>query len=148
MAKPDILELASELKAGGVAFALATVVRTVSVTAAKAGARALVRSDGVISDGWIGGGCVRGAVIKAAKQSILSGKTQLISIQPEDLLDEQGLQSGSQVDGVTFATNHCPSKGTMDIFIEPVLPKPEMVIFGGSPVAVALADLAPRMGYY
>lgn len=148
MSDTDILELASELKAEGEAFALATVVRTVSVTAAKAGARALVRSDGVISDGWIGGGCARAAVVKAARQAIESGTPQLVSIQPEDLLDEQGVSSGEQVDGVRFATNFCPSKGTMDIFVEPVLPKPELVIFGSSPVAVALAEMAPAVGYF
>lgn len=147
MSETDILELASELKAEGEAFALATVVRTVSVTAAKAGARALVRSDGVISDGWIGGGCARAAVVKAARQAIASGTPQLVSIQPEDLLDEQGVKSGEEVGGVRFATNFCPSKGTMDIFVEPVLPKPELVIFGSSPVAVALAEMAPAVGY-
>jgi len=148
MSGADILELATELKADGEAFALATVVRTVSVTAAKAGARALVRSDGVISDGWIGGGCARAAVVKAARQAIASGTPQLVSIQPEDLLDEQGVSSGEEVDGVRFATNFCPSKGTMDVFVEPVLPKPELVIFGSSPVAVALAEMAPAMGYF
>jgi xanthine dehydrogenase accessory factor len=148
MAKTDILELASELKAEGEAFALATVVRTVSVTAAKAGARALIRSDGVISDGWIGGGCAKGAVVKAAQEAIASGEPQLISIQPEHLLDEQGVAVGVKLNGVKFAANHCPSKGTMDIFIEPVMPKPELLIFGSSPVAIALSEMAPSMGYY
>ncbi len=147
MSETDILELASELKAEGEAFALATVVRTVSVTAAKAGARALVRSDGVISDGWIGGGCARAAVVKAARQAIASGTPQLVSIQPEDLLDEQGVKSGEEVGGVRFAANFCPSKGTMDVFVEPVLPKPELVIFGSSPVAIALAEMAPAVGF-
>ncbi len=147
MGNMDIFELASELKAEGEAFALATVVRTVSVTAAKAGARALVRSDGVISDGWIGGGCARSAVVKAARQAIASGTPQLVSVQPEDLLDEQGVTPGEEVGGVSFAANFCPSKGTMDIFVEPVLPKPELVIFGSSPVAVALAEMAPAVGY-
>lgn len=147
MSERDILDLASQLKAEGESFALATVVRTISVTAAKAGARALVRSDGVISNGWIGGGCAKAAVAKAAKEAIASGVPKLISIQPEDLLDEQGLSSGDELDGVRFATNFCPSKGTMDIFVEPVLPKPELVIFGSSPVAVALAEMAPRVGY-
>lgn len=147
MGESDILDRASELRAEGEAFALATVIRTVSVTAAKAGARALVRSDGTISDGWIGGGCARSAVVNAAKQSIESGVPQLISIQPGDLLDEQGLAHGEEVAGVKFAANFCPSKGTLDIFVEPVLPKPELLVFGSSPVAEALSDLAPRVGY-
>ena len=55
-AQPDLIELVAGLKARGEAFCLATVVRTVSVTAAKAGAKAVIRPDGTISDGWIGGG--------------------------------------------------------------------------------------------
>jgi xanthine dehydrogenase accessory factor len=57
----DVMELVSRLKAADEAFALATVVRTVSVTAAKAGAKAIIRPDGTIVAGWIGGGCARGA---------------------------------------------------------------------------------------
>ena len=45
-----------------------------------------------------------------------------------------------------FANNMCPSQGTMDIFVEPVLPRPQVVICGSSPVAVAVADLAKRSG--
>jgi xanthine dehydrogenase accessory factor len=41
----------------------------------------------------------------------------------------------------------CPSQGTMDVFVEPVLPPPMLVVLGASPVAVALAELAPRFGY-
>ena len=46
-----------------------------------------------------------------------------------------------------FAKNICPSQGTMDIFVEPVLPRPQVVICGSSPVAVAIADLARRSGF-
>ncbi|MEP1934394.1 MAG: XdhC/CoxI family protein [Roseibium sp.] len=128
-------------------FALATVVRTISVTAAKAGAKAIIARDGSIVGGWIGGGCARSAVIKAAKGSIEDGETRLISIQPEDLLAELGVESGEQREGVQFAKNMCPSQGTMDIFVEPVLPRPALAIFGSSPVAVALAQQAPSIGF-
>ena len=57
----DILDLAAAMKATGQPFALATVVRTVSVTAAKAGAKALIRPDGTVTEGWIGGGGEGGA---------------------------------------------------------------------------------------
>ena len=66
----DILELVSTMKAKGAPFALATVVRTVSVTAAKAGAKAVILPDGSITEGWIGGGCARAAVLKAAKSRL------------------------------------------------------------------------------
>lgn len=144
----DILDLVSKTKASGEPFAMATVVRTVSVTAAKAGAKALILADGTISAGWIGGGCARSAVLKAAREALEDGRPRLISIQPEDLLDEQHIQPGELRDGIVFARNLCPSQGTMDVFVEPVLPRPPLTIFGASPVAVALADLAGRMGFF
>ncbi len=143
----DILDLVSNLKAKGEAFVLATVVRTVSVTAAKAGAKAVIRPDGTFSEGWIGGGCARAAVLKAAREAIADGKPRLFSVQPEELLEEQGVKPGEEKDGVRFARNMCPSQGTMDVFVEPVLPKPQLIICGSSPVAVALADLGRRLGF-
>jgi xanthine dehydrogenase accessory factor len=59
----DILDLISTMKASGKPFALATVVRTVAATAAKAGAKAVILPDGTVSEGWIGGGCARMAVL-------------------------------------------------------------------------------------
>lgn len=143
----DVLDLASALKARGEAFALATVVRTVAATAAKAGAKAVIRPDGTISEGWIGGGCARGAVLKAAGEALSDGKPRLVSVQPPDLLDEHGIAAGEEREGVRFARNLCPSQGTMDIFVEPVLPRPQLVLCGSSPVAVAVADLGRRLGY-
>jgi xanthine dehydrogenase accessory factor len=143
----DILELVSGLKAQGHPFALATVVRTVSVTAAKAGAKAVIKPDGTISEGWIGGGCARAAVLKAAREALVDGKPRLISVQPPDVLQEQGVEPGEEREGVKFAKNMCPSQGTMDIFVEPVLPRPELVICGSSPVAVVIAALARHTGF-
>src|SRR6266700_3779410 len=118
----DILERVAEIKARGEPFALATVIRTVAATAAKAGAKAVVLPDGTISEGWIGGGCARSAVLKAAKEALADGQVRLVSIQPGDLLDEKGVAPGEEREGVRFARNSCPSQGTMDIFVEPVLP--------------------------
>jgi xanthine dehydrogenase accessory factor len=142
-----VLDRAAQHKASGEVFALATVVRTVSVTAAKAGAKALITSDGAIEEGWIGGGCARAAVLKAARQSLQDGQSRLVSIAPKDLLADLGVSPGESRAGVLYARNSCPSQGTMDIFIEPVLPSPRLLVMGGSPVAVALAALAPRMGF-
>ncbi len=143
----DILDRIASLKAEGEAFCLATVIRTVAATAAKAGAKAVIRADGTISDGWIGGGCARGAVLKAARDALADGQPRLVSVMPKDLLGELGITPGHERDGVSFARNMCPSRGTMDIFIEPMLPQPNLVIFGASPVAAALAELAPGFGY-
>jgi xanthine dehydrogenase accessory factor len=143
----DILDIISTRKSTGVPFALATVVRTVAATAAKAGAKAVILPDGTISEGWIGGGCARAAVLKAARDALADGKSRLVSVQPPDELEGQGHKAGEEEGGVRFAKNMCPSQGTMDIFVEPVLPRPQVVICGSSPVAVAIADLANRSGY-
>lgn len=143
----DILDVISELKSRGEAFAMATVIRTVSVTSAKAGAKAIIMGDGSISEGWIGGGCARSAVLKAAREALDDGNPRLVSVQPEDLLNEQGITSGDIKDGIKFATNMCPSQGSMDIFVEAIRPKPELIIYGASPVAIALASLAKPLGF-
>jgi xanthine dehydrogenase accessory factor len=143
----SVLDRAAHHQTKGDVFALATVVRTVSVTAAKAGAKALITPDGAIEEGWIGGGCARAAVLKAARQCMVDGQSRLISIAPKDLLADLGVSPGEDRAGVLDARNSCPSQGTMDIFVEPVLPSPRLLILGSSPVAVALASLAPQMGF-
>ena len=144
----EVMDLVAQMKAAEQAFALATVVRTVSVTAAKAGAKAIIRPDGTIVAGWIGGGCARGAVLKAAREALSDGEPRMVSVQPEDMLAELGVKAGDNRDGVRFASNMCPSKGTMDIFVEPVLPHPSLVILGASPVAMSLVSQARQLGYH
>jgi xanthine dehydrogenase accessory factor len=148
MDRPDILERIRAMKQKGEPFALATVVRTVAATAAKAGAKAVILPDGTISEGWIGGGCARGAVLKAAREALADGAPRMVSVQPEDMLAELGVKPGEDREGIRFASNMCPSQGTMDIFVEPVLPHPSLVIFGASPVATSLAAQARQLGYH
>src|ERR1700676_4773578 len=144
----EVMDLVAQLKAAEEAFVLATVVRTVSVTAAKAGAKAIIRPDGTIVAGWIGGRCVRGAVLKAARDALADGEPRMVSVQPENLLAELGVKPGENRDGVRFAQNMCPSKSTMELFDEPVLPHPSLVILGVSPVALSLATQARQLGYH
>ncbi|WP_445217797.1 XdhC family protein [Bradyrhizobium sp. Pa8] len=144
----EVLDVVAQMKAAERAFVLATVVRTVSVTAAKAGAKAIIAADGTIVAGWIGGGCAKGAVLKAAREALADGEPRMVSVQPENLLAELGVSAGESRDGIRFASNMCPSKGTMDIFVEPVLPHPSLVILGASPVALSLAAQARVLGYH
>lgn len=145
--EPDLVETASELRARDEPFAFATIVRTVGATAAKPGAKALLAADGTILEGWLGGGCTRGAVKRAVREALKTAEPRLISVAPEEILAEIGVPPGAQKDGVTYSRNGCPSKGTVDIFIEPCLPLPELVILGQSPVAQALARLAPQLDW-
>lgn len=140
----DLAQAAQELRSRQEPFAFATIVRTAGSTAAKPGAKALLSADGTILHGWLGGGCTRGAVKRAAIAALQSGVPQLVSVAPEDLLQEMGVAPGQSVDGTQFARNGCPSRGTVDIFIEPCVPMPELVVLGSSPVAQALSALAPQ----
>lgn len=140
----DLAEAAQELRDKEEPFAFATIVRTAGSTAAKPGAKALLSADGTILQGWLGGGCTRGAVKRAALQALQNGTPQLVSVAPEELLAEKGVSAGEEVDGTSFARNGCPSRGTVDIFIEPCLPTPQLIVMGASPVALALSALAPQ----
>ncbi|WP_374371751.1 XdhC family protein [Dongia sp.] len=143
----NILDLVNTMKSGDRPFALATVVRTVAATAAKPGAKAVILADGSIEGGWIGGGCARAAVLKAAQAALADGHPRLVSIQPMDLLKDQGLRPGDERAGIAFAKNMCPSQGTMDVFVEPFLPRPQLIVCGSSPVAIALARQAAGLGF-
>src|ERR1700746_1326508 len=95
----DILDVISTRTAAGEPFVLATVVRTVAATAAKAGAKAIILPDGTMSEGWIGGGCARAAVLKAARDALADGRSRLVSVQPADLFDQQGHAPGEEQGG-------------------------------------------------
>jgi xanthine dehydrogenase accessory factor len=139
--------IAEELKASGAPFVVATVVRTVAVTAAKPGAKAIIAADGTLLTGWIGGGCARHSVVVAAKKAMEDGQPRLVQLQPEELLNEQGLIAGTDDNGVLIARNMCPSQGTMDIFVEPVLSNPELLVLGRSPIALPLAEIGLTCGF-
>ncbi len=120
----DMADAVQELRSKAEPFAFVTIVRTAGATAARPGAKALLDADGTIVHGWLGGGCTKGAVQKAALSALRSGQPQLVSIAPEELLAQKGINSGDELDGVKFTRNGCPSKGSIDIFIEPCLPIP------------------------
>ncbi len=133
-----VLDKAISLKSAGKPFALVTVVRCESPASARPGAKAVVEPDGTIQ-GWIGGGCAQPAVIKVAKQALADGRPRLIRISPER---SEALEAGIVAFGMT-----CHSGGTLDIFIDPVVARPALLIIGASPAAQALCGLATRVGF-
>jgi len=136
----DIADCMTRMRGDRQPFAVATVVRTEDATAAKAGAKAVIRADGTVI-GWIGGGCAVGAARKAAAQALLDGKVRLIRVRPQARAAEDALP------GVEYYINSCASGGVIELFIEPVLPKPALIVVGASPTAHALADLGRRVGF-
>ncbi|PTW57584.1 xanthine dehydrogenase accessory factor [Breoghania corrubedonensis] len=141
-----IIDTINRLRSERASFALATVVRTVAATAAKAGAKAVILEDGTML-GWIGGGCAQGAVLRAVKRALGDGEPRLISVQPNEILSQEGVKAGETRDGVEYYRSHCPSRGTVDIFIEPMRPQPLLLVCGVTPVGCAVVDLGPRFGF-
>lgn len=140
-------ETARQMRERREPFAVATIIRAVGSTAAKPGTKALLDADGTILQGFVGGNCVRGALKQATARAMAEGQPQLISLHPQDILDEKGIEPGADVDGVRFARNGCPSEGSLDLFVEMVLPPPELVLFGQSQVAETLTELAERFDW-
>jgi xanthine dehydrogenase accessory factor len=132
----DLLERAAALRHEGRPFVLATVVRSLRPASAKPGDRALLL-DGQPPLGWVGGGCVHTAIEREAAQALADGRPRLVRLSPEP----------HHEDGIVSYPMTCHSGGTLDIYLEPVLPAPELVLLGDSPVAETLAALAVPLGF-
>jgi xanthine dehydrogenase accessory factor len=135
-----MLEEAGELARAGQAFALATVVWRQGPSSSKQGSRAIITADGEVR-GWIGGACAEPAVIRAATEAIADGGTRLLLLGTPDQF------RGAVPEGMTVVPISCQSEGALEVYIEPVLPVPHLVIVGGSPMAHTLAALARALGW-
>jgi xanthine dehydrogenase accessory factor len=133
------MSLVEELRRRGGDFCLVTVIRTANATSAKAGAKAVVTREGALH-GFVGGGCVQGAATRTALAAMQAGEPRLIRVRPKD-------DQGGDAEGLELHDSHCPSGGTVDLFLEPMLQRTRIVICGASPVAVTLAQLARSIGY-
>jgi len=133
-------EQASRLRAEGEPFAFATVVACQRPTAAYPGAKALIRADGTLT-GWVGGSCAQPTVIQEALKALADGKSRLLRISPE-------LQhSAVPQEGVYDFVMTCASQGALEIFVEPFLPRPELVVIGETPVAQTLARFGALLDF-
>ena len=130
---------AQKLREAGIPFATATVVRAERPTSGKPGDRALVTLDGVLH-GWIGGSCAQPTVVREALKAIADDRSRLVRLSPDPENEEAP-------EGVEVCRMTCFSGGTLDIYIEPQAPQPELRIAGHLPVAQALAHLGKGMGY-
>jgi xanthine dehydrogenase accessory factor len=134
----QLLERAAELARRGESFVFAVVVRREPYSSSQQGDSAIITADGSYH-GWLGGNCTRPQVLREAAQALVDGKPRLIALSPEPELQVRA--------GVTPLPMTCHSGGTVDIFLEPVLAAPRLVVFGVSPVARAVAQLGKAMGY-
>jgi xanthine dehydrogenase accessory factor len=127
----DFYAKAAELAAQGRAFAVATVVRVEGSSSARRGSKAIIDADGKLLLGWIGGGCAESAVRSEALRCLELGQPLVITLDMTDELLGVGMPCG----------------GKMDVYIEPVMPKPELLIAGHGRIAETLASFAHMMGF-
>lgn len=131
----DVLAQAGELVRRGEQFALATVVWRQAPSSGRPGARAIITAAGVLH-GWIGGACAEPAVLREAQQVISSGEPRLLLLgTPEQFGD-------SVPDGMRVVPISCQSEGALQVYVEPVVPAPHLVVVGRSPMAHTLVELA------
>jgi len=136
----EILKQADELEQRGQAFALATVVWRQGPSSSQQGARAIITADGELH-GWIGGACAEPTVIREAQRVIADGTPRLLLLGSPD-------QFGAAVpEGMTVVPISCQSEGALEVYIEPVVPAPHLVVVGRSPMARTLAELARALGW-
>jgi xanthine dehydrogenase accessory factor len=135
--RPDLLPLAASLSARGERFALVTVVRREPPSSARVGDTALITESGEYH-GWAGGGCTRETVIREAQRAMTDGEPRFISLSPEATAPRPGMVALQMT---------CDSGGTVEIYVEPVLPVPRLVLFGATPAVEALARIGEAMGY-
>lgn len=131
--------LERELQARREPFVHATVVRAVRPTSAHAGDTALVRATGEI-EGFVGGTCVEASVRLYSLQVLESRQPLLLKVVA-------GVPSSTMQDGAVEVSNPCVSGGAIEIFLEPRIPLPRLIVVGSTPDAEALAALAPLVGF-
>jgi xanthine dehydrogenase accessory factor len=136
--KYDLLQLAADLARRGEPFALATVVNREPPISAQVGDMAIVTQAGEFH-GWVGGTCTRPTVIAEAARALQEGRPRFIALDPEPGAHERP--------GLSMFPMTCHSGGSVEIYIQPVLPAPRLLVFGVSPTAQALARLGKAMGY-
>jgi xanthine dehydrogenase accessory factor len=119
---------------------LATVVGTEPPTSARPGDKAVITADGRLR-GWVGGSCSEPVVRREALRALAEGTARMVRI-----LGGSSSSPSSDLDALTFATT-CPSGGSLEVFLEPRLPRPLLLVFGDSPAARTLVALAGRVGF-
>ena len=137
----DVMARAVELARAGESFALATVVWRKPPSSGQHGSRALVMSDGTLL-GWIGGACAEPVLIREARKVLSGGQPTLVWLGQEE--DFRGMHVP---EGVMTIPISCQSDGALQIYIEPMLAAPHILVVGRSPMAATLLDLVRDLGW-
>ncbi|MFZ9046816.1 MAG: XdhC family protein [Cyclobacteriaceae bacterium] len=138
MFKDELLKELEGLQSRNEVAAVATVVRRDAPTSGKPGDKAIITEDGQVK-GWIGGGCTKGIVIKEALSSIKEQSPRLVKIQTAlDTPDQPGVKNYKMT---------CQSGGSVEVYIEPIMPVTHIRIFGRSHIGRALCEIGRTSGF-
>jgi len=135
----SVLTRVDDLRSGRTPFVLATVVRAERPTSAKPGDRALVLPDGTM-EGFVGGTCAESTVRLQGLRLLATGESTLLRITPTADGETVG-------EGLVTVGNPCLSGGSLDIFLETMLPPMLVHVHGDAPVARALVDIGRAIGH-
>jgi xanthine dehydrogenase accessory factor len=136
----DLIDRIHALKEQGEAFVVATVVWAEKPTSARPGAKAVITGDGDLT-GWVGGSCAEPTVKREARKALEDGQPRLLRLCPPEKLGDRVQE------GVTEVPMTCISGGTLEIFIEPLMAQPHLVVVGHLPIARALAAQGKGLGF-
>lgn len=142
MSAETLARRAERLRAGGMPYVEATIVRVEHPASVRPGDAALVEADGTI-DGFLGGHCAQASVRLHAARVLETGEPLLLRIVPEPAPGSEPAAG----DGTAVEHNPCLSGGAFDVFLQPRLPAPRIVVVGDAPIARALGELAGAAGY-
>jgi xanthine dehydrogenase accessory factor len=134
----ELLQMAAQLARREEPFVLAVVVRRRPASSAQAGDMAVITAGGEFH-GWLGGSCTQPTVVREARLALADGKPRLLALSPNPEAERRP--------GVAVFPMTCHSGGSVEIYLEPILPAPRLTVFGESPTARALLELAAAMGY-
>ncbi len=140
MTRASLFLRAADLETEGKPFAVATVVAVRRPTSARPGASGIIHPDGSI-EGWVGGSCAQPVVVREALRAIADGQPRLLR------LSKDGPGEGRRADGVIELVMTCHSGGTLEIYVEPHLPAPQLWLVGLTPIVGALARLGSAAGW-
>ncbi len=135
-----VMARAAGLAAAGRPFVMATVVAVSRPTSAKPGAHGIILPDGTI-EGWVGGACAQPSVIAESLRALADGEPRLLRISAEAPSERR------RADGIVDLVMTCHSGGTLEIFVEPHLPSPDLWVVGDTPISRALAELGAAAGF-
>jgi xanthine dehydrogenase accessory factor len=138
----SLIEAAYQLTQAGKPFVIATVVWCERPTSARPGAQAIIQEDGQML-GWVGGSCTQPVVLREARRILREGGEPFLlrlgTPEPE-------LARGKTSDVRVFSMT-CASGGALDIYMEPHLPQPQLLLIGDSPINAALQQFAPALDF-